>query len=652
MLKPERMARIRIIGTNQKRSTIIQDLHDLGVMQIESVNSDVEKLFPNQYNSENYKLLSDYLSEFKGYLSMLNVKEVKHKTYFESEKELFDAISKINIKDSLLHIKETDESLLSAIKENENYVKIFNILKNFRGDISILNNSYVKSYIIEKSEEINRLKNDYTDIISLDDNYSLVTINRKYEAEFLSALSGISTRIIHIPEFNGMPLDLLKEAQRKIKDATEQRKVALNELNNISGENYEEIIQIEEQLEIAFKEAEITTQLASSENVFAMEGWIPEKELENARKILEKDSDNEVILQVLKTKEDPPTKLSNPKHFKIFEFFIRFYSLPQEYEFDPTLIFALIFPVFFGIMVGDAGYGLVILLFSLFIIHRIDHPPKVSHIPKKISGFVLMILGKNALKNLSKALIPASIISIFFGIIFNEFFGFTIYPVPFRVATTPIPVMYLGKLLLISGYTGLGLVTFGFILGIINNIYINHKKAAVAKAGWIMMAWALAILGLNLIHKISLSPTNISSLIGFVLFVSGFVLVISFEGVQSLMEIPSIISHILSYTRIVGILLASVVLALVINTVFKSTLSAPFYIIIFGIVILIFGQLFNLVIAVFEPGIQGARLLYVEFFSKFYFGNGKPFSPFGTRRLYTLKKFDVNKNEINPNKKT
>ena len=62
--------------------------------------------------------------------------------------------------------------------------------------------------------------------------------------------------------------------------------------------------------------------------------------------------------------------------------------------------------------------------------------------------------------------------------------------------------------------------------------------------------------------------------------------------------------------------------------------------IIMGVVILVVGQLFNLVIAVFEPGIQGARHLYVEFFSKFYFGNGKQFSPFGSHRRYTLKKFD------------
>ena len=74
------------------------------------------------------------------------------------------------------------------------------------------------------------------------------------------------------------------------------------------------------------------------------------------------------------SKEQPPTLLKNPRGIRLFEFIIRFYSLPQEYEVDPTLVFALVFPFFFGIMVGDWGYGLAILLISIFIVLRIDHP--------------------------------------------------------------------------------------------------------------------------------------------------------------------------------------------------------------------------------------------------------------------------------------
>ncbi len=640
MLKPVKMVKIRVIGLNTYKNIIIDDMHDLNVIQIENTDQEVAKIFNIQISNSKYKMLADNLSKFKGFLSILPERPVKEKKYFSSQEELLESISKITIAGELSRLKDDDDRYNSIIRESQTILKPLEIISGFGEDLSILNNSYVESFIIGSSMENASLKTDYSIFTDMGNGYSIVTINRKNEPEFLSLISSKTYDIMKVPELNGTVKDNIEAQNKIIADAREYLNGIASSLNALSDKYYETIAQITEQLEIYVKEEEILSNIASSENAFAMEGWIPESEYENVSAILNKDSNNTVMIKTIETKEDPPTKLSNPRHFKIFEFFIRFYSLPEEYEFDPTLIFALVFPVFFGLMVGDAGYGLVILLVSLFIIHRIDHPPTKSHIPKKISGFVLMIMGKNSLKTLAKALIPSAIIAIIFGIIFNEFFGFTIYPVPFQISPAPVPVTHIGLLLVISGYIGLAFVTFGFVLGIINNFYIKHRKAAIAKIGWILMAWAFAVLGLNLIHRVSLSPTEFSSLIGYIMLIVGFIMVIVFEGTLSLMEIPSIISHVLSYTRIVGILLASVVLALVINTVFRATLSDPFYFIILGVVILVVGQLFNLVIAVFEPGIQGARLLYVEFFSKFYFGNGKQFSPFGSHRRFTLKKFD------------
>ena len=115
------------------------------------------------------------------------------------------------------------------------------------------------------------------------------------------------------------------------------------------------------------------------------------------------------------------------------------------------------------------------------------------------------------------------------------------------------------------------------------------------------------------------------------------------EGVRALMELPSIISHILSYTRIVGILLASVILAHVIDFIFLRSLDQSIQYSILGIMIFIIGHLFNIVIGVFEPGIQGARLIYVEFFSKFFHGGGKQFKPFGSKRRFTTNQYAIEK---------
>ena len=75
-----------------------------------------------------------------------------------------------------------------------------------------------------------------------------------------------------------------------------------------------------------------------------------------------------------------------------------------------------------------------------------------------------------------------------------------------------------------------------------------------------------------------------------------------------------------------------------INQFFLSTTS-NIALAVVGVFMLVFGQLFALVLALVEGGIQGVRLIYVEFFSKFYRGNGRMFTPFGTHRKYTEEKY-------------
>ena len=87
-----------------------------------------------------------------------------------------------------------------------------------------------------------------------------------------------------------------------------------------------------------------------------MEGWVPKSKLGQVKSTLEKFTDGTTIYE-LETKEEEkaPTLMSNPGRFRLFEAFIRFYSLPQSKEFDPTMVFALIFPIFYGLMIWRHG---------------------------------------------------------------------------------------------------------------------------------------------------------------------------------------------------------------------------------------------------------------------------------------------------------
>ena len=105
------------------------------------------------------------------------------------------------------------------------------------------------------------------------------------------------------------------------------------------------------------------------------------------------------------------------------------------------------------------------------------------------------------------------------------------------------------------------MVASGFILGFFNRMAVGQKKKAFGRLGWLSAAIGIVIFGLAVLHRSPLGFNNIPVAVSYVLIVGGIISVLVFEGFESLMEIPSLVSHILSYTRLVGILLASVILA-------------------------------------------------------------------------------------------
>jgi V/A-type H+-transporting ATPase subunit I len=170
------------------------------------------------------------------------------------------------------------------------------------------------------------------------------------------------------------------------------------------------------------------------------------------------------------------------------------------------------------------------------------------------------------------------------------------------------------------------------------------------KIGWLLFAWGISLLGLALLGGQTVNPMkNLIAGGYFGMIFAGVGLMFLGEGFRALMELPSIISHILSYMRIVGIFIASVIFAdLISNVFFVKALREGGMLtgttgVIIGFLILLIGHFFNNIIAIFEPGIQGARLIYVEFFSKFFHGRGRPFQPFGTNRQFTLEQYELEK---------
>jgi len=685
------MAKIAIMGLRKNQQTSVSILHDMEILQLEPLSKDVLDIVKNERDNELTRQVSDELLRVKALMTVLPSIPVTVRKRFDSIDDLLQTASSIDVDEQVASLEKEKEALLTEIKDTENNLKLVEEFSFFPEDLKILQLSSATSYFgripSDKFEEFKKSIEPRSKDIMLYvqaekelTHLILVVFPTISADEFANIIQTHNVKIEAVPTLNGKPTEIITNQKSQLQTKNQRLKQINDELNKISEKYFANLVEVEEQLQIENKKLEVISNLGVTKDAFAMEGWIPKSKLGHVKSTLEKFTDGTTIYE-LETKEEEkaPTLMNNPPKFRLFEAFIRFYSLPQSKEFDPTMVFALIFPIFYGLMIGDTGYCLVILLVCLWVIRRVEKGKRNLNImPRQLRSFAMLILKKRQMVKLSKAMIPGCVVGIVLGFIFDLHFGFhlngylfdvlasagvTGLPAPGEILNRPSqafidPIHQAGTLLLYAGYIGIGFVSFGLILGVIDCMREGEKKEALVKIGWLAVGWGIVLLGLALISGDAINPTwdrlievNPIAYMYYGLIFGGIALMVSCDKskgamkVMALMEVATIISHILSYTRLIGILLASVILAHTIDYIFLKSINIGLPLAALGIMILFIGHLFNIIIGVFEPGIQGARLVYVEYFSKFYRGNGRKFSPFGSLRRFTEEQYHSEQQE-------
>jgi V/A-type H+-transporting ATPase subunit I len=685
------MAKIAIMGLRKNQQTSVSILHDMEILQLEPLSKDVLDIVKNERDNELTRQVSDELLRVKALMTVLPSIPVTVRKRFDSIDDLLQTASSIDVDEQVASLEKEKEALLTEIKDTENNLKLVEEFSFFPEDLKILQLSSATSYFgripSDNFEEFKKVIDAHHEDIMLYiqaekelTHLILVVFPTISSDEFANIIQTHNVKIEAVPTLNGKPNEIITSEKSNLQTKNQRLKQINDELNKISEKHYANLVEVEEQLQIENKKLEVISNLGVTKDAFAMEGWIPKSKLGQIKSTLEKFTDGTTIYE-LETKEEEkaPTLMSNPPRFRLFEAFIRFYSLPQSKEFDPTMVFALIFPIFYGLMIGDTGYCLVILLVCLWVIRRVEKGKRNLNImPRQLRSFAMLILKKRQMVKLSKAMIPGCVVGIVLGVIFDLHFGFHLNGYVFDVLASAgvtglpeageilnrpsqaflDPIHNAGTLLLYAGYIGIGFVSFGLILGVIDCMREGEKKEALVKVGWLAVGWGIVLLGLALISGDAINPTwdrlievNPIAYMYYVLIFGGIALMVSCDKskgamkVMALMEVATIISHILSYTRLIGILLASVILAHTIDYIFLKSINIGLPLAALGIMILFIGHLFNIIIGVFEPGIQGARLVYVEYFSKFYRGNGRKFSPFGSLRRFTEEQYHSEQQE-------
>jgi V/A-type H+-transporting ATPase subunit I len=181
----------------------------------------------------------------------------------------------------------------------------------------------------------------------------------------------------------------------------------------------------------------------------------------------------------------------------------------------------------------------------------------------------------------------------------------------------------------------------------------HRTKAVMANFGWLLVMWGILMIIWSIIQMpympdfTKLPPVvmnlNVTAIVGAVMLVVGVLFIARDSGLE-LVELPTIISHVLSYTRIVAVGLSSVAIAMVVNYIAIGMLIDPqlenitltgVLFIIMGVAVFLVGHTLNTALGVIGGGLHSIRLHYVEYFTKFYKGGGKKYSPFGLKRRFT-----------------
>jgi V/A-type H+-transporting ATPase subunit I len=368
------------------------------------------------------------------------------------------------------------------------------------------------------------------------------------------------------------------------------------------------------------------TQLTSpqTEQAVIFEGWVKRQDFERLREIVGRFAASSISEMQVEKDEDIPVEIDNKPLFRPFEVVTRLYGMPQHIEFDPTVLLTPFFVVFFGLCLGDAGYGLILIAAMAYLILKMQGDKKLL--------WLLFICSISTI-------IAGALTSSWFGDApqqLSEKFGWTFLDKARLKLTLFDPMaqpMIFFKLALGLGYFQ---IMTGIVAALIHNIRRKDYVSALCdRITWLVMLNCLALFVLG--SKIGLSDKACSTF-GKVAIAPAVVILLFSQrqgpwlgrigmGVYNLFSTVFYLGDVLSYLRIMALGMVTGGLAVSINIMAKIAGEIPYVGVIIAIMILICGHLFNTLMSTIGAFVHTIRLQFVEFFQKFLAGGGQLFEP-------------------------
>jgi V/A-type H+-transporting ATPase subunit I len=710
MLRPERMSKVSVTGSKAVLTDVIETLHDLRLVHVTDYDGSWEGFAPGD-PLDGAEDASDKLVTVRSIESILDldpddvgpVQDVDPAELGEELEEIRTQV--IDLDDRRGEIESDLDDVLEELDRMESFVDL-------GIDLDLLSGyDTLQVQVGEADEDAVQAVLDDADRIEAYETWATEGVvaafaypaDRDDETALEDALVGVEFATLEVPDGSGSPTNHVEQLIHRRQQLSSRLEGVENELEAVKLDAGSFILAAEEQLTIEVQKREVPLEFATTERSFVAEGWVPTErypELESA--LAETVGDHVAVEELLRADyeephhtehvsesgaategpgegvaadggvvhdDQPPVVQDNPGPTRPFELLVETINRPKYFEFDPTVLVFLTFPLFFGFMIGDTGYGILYMLIGWTLYDRFD-----SAAIRSLGGIALWAGG----------------FTFLFGILYGEFFGlhiitehlwtgvFEMEHAPIEKGLSPAAVEWAQAWLVVALVAGLAHVGIGYVLDFVENLEHGLKVAVLESGSWMLMLFGLwafvfsqwfagkkpeflftVFAGEPFALGFAGFPTW-AGMLGIAAFVVGLVLLYLGEPLE-VVEFLQPMVNILSYARIPAVLLAKAGMAFVVNLLFFGAYNhhGEFHfitgttpgaveaqygaeVILFpglihggviaflaGIVILVLGHLLVLALGITSAGLQAVRLEYVEFFSKFYDGGGEAYEPFG-----------------------
>lgn len=660
---PEEMYDTSIYVLSDELEKTITILHDAGVLHITKAKelSPIDKRFIEE-RLRKVEVLREYLDRIIGFLSepkLVTVKEVIDAYRLEKLlDEIYERITKIkNELEHVVHLLSDVDEQYNMLTNKLRYIEA--LLKEY-GDIKVTLLNYEGRLFIIKTIIVS--KSVYKQFIDKVTGLGVVLGSAIAENEALITISvaaRLKDRLMSlVEEYRGTILDFLTDDTlsklystiKKKLEALQARKAELqSKVRELVEYNLDDIALARLVVDNEYLRLNTILSGAKSKFIVVIRGWTPESGKDLLLKRLYEETRSAVIniVKVERSKvrrneeseeegaEKPPSKLVNKGVNRFFELLTRLYGVPNYNEWDPTPLITLFFPIFFGFMIGDAVYGVILFLLTRFVLDKlVDNPESEGY--RLFKG----MLYASAIATIIAGVLQASYMGDFgkyiLGVSREEY-------TLIRGRLTPVSWLT-SEQMFIAFALLIGLVHINLahlialarairdraLCGIINEVgifiaevfglpYILSSMLGVIKIPYVDMMVYIALIGIALIVVAKIKTMGM------------------FGGMLWLFDLTGLLGDVMSYARIAGVGLATYYLAMSFNQISAliyggiSSMAPGIIGVVLGIIlsipVFLIGHLLNIALSALGAFVHSLRLFYVEFLPKFYSGDGIEYKP-------------------------